>query len=81
MRYIIELILFLIVLYASTRAKKQMEKAIVTKTYDFGIYYKIQPLSGEKAVRMATIGLTIAKASPWAMVGLIVIYNLLDWIR
>ena len=81
MKYIIEIALFLIVVYASKKAKKQMHNALEAKEYDAGLYFKMRPLTGEKAVRMARVQLTIAKIAPWAMGGLILIYNLLDWIR
>lgn len=80
MKYVIEIGLLLISLYASKQAKKQMAKAMAANKYDFGIF-KTNPLTGQKAARMATIGLAIAKVGPWVMVLLILIYNILDWIR
>jgi hypothetical protein len=77
MKYIIQAILIVISFFASWMAKKQFRKAIAEGNYDVGLYYKLNPLTGEKAIRMAKRGLFFAQTGPWLIVILLVLYDLL----
>ncbi len=77
MNYFVQAILFLIVLYASIKAKKQYKRALDNKVIDFG-RYRLNPIKGEKAVRLSRIALFIAKSGPWIVAILLLIYNLLE---
>ena len=80
MKYIVQVILFFIVLYASIKAKRQYQKALDSKVIDFG-KYKLDPVTGDKAERLARVALIIAKSSPWFTAFLLLIYNILEWRR
>jgi hypothetical protein len=77
MKYSIQAILIIIVFFASWTAKKQFRKAMAEGNYDIGLYYKLKPLAGEKAIRMAKRGLFIAHIGPWVFIIFLLLYNLL----
>lgn len=79
-KYIIQLILILFGFFAASRAKKQYRRALALKIVDWGIY-KLDPLTGEKAVRLAKSGIVWANICSWGLVLVLLIYDLLDWIR
>lgn len=81
MKYIIQIALVLISFFAASRAKKQFEKAKNTKLYDFGIFRVIGPVTGDKAVELAKLGIDIAKYGPWFIVMLFILYDLIAWLR
>ena len=78
MKYSIQVILFIIVFYASWMAKKQFRKAIEKDTYELGLHYKLKPLYGEQARKKAKQGLLIANISPWVLIILLLLYNYLE---
>jgi hypothetical protein len=80
MKYMIQVILVAISFFAASRAKKQFERAIEAKFYDFGIFKIIGPVTGDKAVQLAKLGMDIAKYGPWFVILLFLMYDLLDWI-
>ena len=77
MTYIIQVILIIIVFFASWMAKKQFRKAMKNGTYDLGLHYKLKPIYGENARRKAKQGLFIANISPWIAIILLLFYNYL----
>jgi hypothetical protein len=81
MKYIIQIVLLLISFFAASMAKKQFERAKETKLYDFGIFKVIGPVTGDKAVELAKLGIDIAKYAPWFVALLFIMYDLIDWIR
>ena len=76
MVYIVQVVLLIIVLFSSWMAKRQFRKAIEQGKFDFGMHI-LEPLTGDKAVRMAKRGLLISQIAPWAYIGAIVLYDLL----
>ena len=76
MKYIIQLILLIIVFFSSWMANRQFRKAIAQGEYELGMYV-LNPLIGDKALRMAKRGLFLSQIAPWAYIGIILLYNLL----
>ncbi len=77
MKYSIQITLIVIVIFSSWMAKNQFRKAIEKGTYDIGLQYKLNPLTGDKVIRMAKRGLFIARFAPWAFIILLLLYDLL----
>ena len=77
MKYTFQVILIIIVFFASWMAKRQFRKSMEKGIYNIGIYRMLKPLSGEKAMRMATRGLFMAQIAPWVFIAVLLLYNLL----
>ena len=76
-RYLIEIIFFLITVFVSKITNKKLKQAIKEERYDFGIYGKITPLYGAKAVRLGKIMLAFSKLSPWLIALLLIAFELI----
>ena len=76
MKYIIQLILLLIVIIASSRAKKNARKALILKKVEWG-RYMLNPLTGEKAERLAKISILLSNIAPWSLILIYLLYDLL----
>ena len=77
MKYIIQVILIVIVFFSSWMGKRQFIKAMEERSYDIGLQYKLNPLAGENAVRMAKRGLLFVQIVPWLFIILLLAYDLL----
>jgi len=76
MKYIVQLILLSIVFFASSRAKKNAKKALELKRVEWG-RYMLNPLTGEKAVRLAKISIIFSNIAPWSLILIYLLYDLL----
>jgi hypothetical protein len=75
-RYLLEFLLFVAAMTASLVTNKQLKKAIKEERYDFGLYRKINPLQGEKAVSMGKFMLMVSRITPWFVAFMLIIFEL-----
>ena len=80
MNYLIQIIIIAISFYAAGRGKKEAKRALQSGVVDWGIY-KLSPLQGVRAVKIAKTSLVISQTGPWILIVFIFLYDFIDKIR
>ena len=58
---------FAILLVVSEFEARKIKNALIKRRYDRGIYFKLFPIEGEKAVKVGRVALILVRTIPWLL--------------
>ncbi len=76
MIYVLEVLILIFAFYICAKERKTFQKCIADKEYNQGVLFCLNPLRGDKAVRISKVGLLLVNCLPWALLIVIILFNL-----